>query len=177
MPYHVEHLAIRGVEEIGREEVTHARVDAKVFRRVNRVTHHVEIRDRCEVVILETHTVHFGVGAGTHTDDDVTQFHIHTHGTAGADADDLFDAKIGDQLFGVDGAGGNTHTVTHYRDFAAFVGAGVAQHAAHVVYFTIIFEKRFGDVLCAQRVARHQYDVREIAHFCIDMWGCHRCFL
>lgn len=29
--HHVEHLAIRGVEEIGREEVTHARVDAKVF--------------------------------------------------------------------------------------------------------------------------------------------------
>ncbi len=128
-------------------------------------------------MILKAQTVHLRVGAGTHADHHVTQLNVSAYRAAGAYADDLLHAKIGDQLFGVDGAGGNTHTVTHYRDFAAFVGAGVAQHAAHVVYFTIIFEKRFGDVLCAQRVARHQYDVREIAHFCIDMWGCHRCFL
>ncbi|AQU55310.1 hypothetical protein SEETMRM10607_24410 [Salmonella enterica subsp. enterica serovar Typhimurium] len=28
-------------------------------------------------------------------------------------------------------------------------------------------------MLRAQRVARHQYDVSEITHFCINMWSCH----
>ncbi|MNV15953.1 hypothetical protein D3C71_1067020 [compost metagenome] len=124
-------------------------------------------------MVFETHTVDFGIGASTHADDYVTQFHVHTHGTARAHADDFLHAEIGDQLFGVDGAGRDTHTVTHYGDFAAFIGTGEAQHAAHVVHFTHVFEEGFSNVLRAQRVARHQNYVREIAHFCINVWGSH----
>ena len=63
------------------------------------------------------------------------------------------------------------------HDFAAFIGAGEAQHAAHVVHFTHVFEKGFCNVLGAQRVARHQDYVSEIAHFCVNVRSCHLQFL
>ena len=55
----------------------------------------------------------------------------------------------------------------HYGDAAAFVGAGEAQHAAHVVHFHRAFQEGFGDVFCTQRIARHQYYVSEITHLSI----------
>jgi len=57
--------------------------------------------------------------------------------------------------------------------FASFVSTCEAQHAAHVVHFTYVFEEGFRNVLRAQRVTRHQHYVREIAHFCINVWGSH----
>ena len=77
-------------------------------------------------MIFKTDTVNFGVGASAHTDNHVTQFNVHTHSAAGAYANDFLHAEIGDQLFGVYGAGWDTHTVTHHGDFAAFVSTGEA---------------------------------------------------
>lgn len=100
------------------------RVHAQRFCCVNRVTHHVEVSDSREVMIFKTDTVHFGVGAGTHTDHHVAQFDVHAHSAAGADANDFLHAEIGDQLFGIDGAGWDTHTVAHHGDLTAFVSPG-----------------------------------------------------
>lgn len=63
----------------------------------------------------------------------------------------IFDAEVGDQLFCVNGAGRDPHTVAHNGNFAAFVGAGKAQHTAHVVHFADVFKERFCNVLRAQR--------------------------
>ena len=64
--------------------------------------------------------------------------------------------------------------MTHNGNFAAFVGTGEAQHTAHVIHFADIFKERFCNVLRAQRVARHQHNVSEIAHFCVNVWSSHR---
>ena len=173
--HHVEHLRIWRIEQVSREDVADARVHAQRLSRVNRVAHHVEVSNRREVVILETHAVDFRVGAGAHADNDIAQLNVCTYCAARADADDLFHTKVGNQLFGVDRAGRDAHAVAHNGDFAAFIGAGISQHAAHVVYFNRIFQKGFRDVLRAQRVARHQHDVSEIAHFCINVRSCHCC--
>ena len=90
-------------------------------------------------MIFKTDTVYFGVGAGTHTDNHVTQFNVHTHSAAGAYANDFLHAEIGDQLFGVDGAGRDTHTVTHNRDTTTFISTGITQHIANVSHFFRIF--------------------------------------
>ena len=75
-------------------------------------------------MIFKTDTVNFGVGAGAHTDNHVTQFNVHTHSAAGTYANDFLHAEIGDQLFGVDRAGRDTHTVAHYGDLTAFISTG-----------------------------------------------------
>lgn len=85
------------------------RVNAQRFRRVYRITHHAEIGNRRKIMVFETQTVHFRVGARAHADHHVTQFDIFTHRAAGAHADDFLHAEIGDQLFGVDRAGRDTH--------------------------------------------------------------------
>ncbi len=175
--HHVEHGRVRGIEQVCGEDVADARVNAQRFRRVYRVTHHAEIGNRREVMVFKTQTVHFGVGASAHADHHVAQFDVFAHCAAGANADDFLNAEIGDQLFGVDRAGRDTHPVAHYGDFAAFIGAGEAQHAAHVIHFTHVFEEGFGNVLGAQRVARHQNYVSEIAHFCVNVRSCHLQFL
>src|SRR5690606_19179115 len=145
--------------------------------RVNRVTHHVKVSDGCKIMIFKANAVDFRVGARAHADHHVTQLNVHAHCAAGADTDDFLHAKISDQLFGVDGAGWDTHAVTHYGNFAAFVRTGEAQHAANVVHFTHVFEESFSDMLRAQRVARHQNDVSEITHLCINVRSCHLQFL
>ncbi len=63
----------------------------------------------------------------------------------------------------------DTHTVTHYGNFAAFVSTGEAQHTANVVHFTGIFKESFSNtaVATAGRLASKTY-VSEIAHFCIN---------
>ena len=75
-------------------------------------------------MILEADTVNFGIGAGTHTNHHIAQFHIVAYRTAGTDTNDFLHAEIGDQLFGIDGAGRDTHTVTHDGDLTAFVRPG-----------------------------------------------------
>ena len=175
--HHVEHGRVRRIEQVCGEDVADARVNAQRFRRVYRITHHAEIGNRRKIMVFETQTVHFRVGARAHADHHVTQFDIFTHRAAGAHADDFLHAEIGDQLFGVDRAGRDTHPVAHHGDFAAFIGTGEAQHAAHVVHFTHVFEEGFCNVLRAQRVARHQNDVSEIAHFCVNVRSCHLQFL
>ena len=77
-----------------------------------------------KIMVFETQTVHFRVGARAHADHHVTQFDIFTHRAAGAHADDFLHAEIGDQLFGVDRAGRDTHPVTHNGDLTAFVSTG-----------------------------------------------------
>ncbi len=130
----VEHGGVRGVEQIGGEDVAHAHGHALVLGGLNGIGHQVEVGDGGEVVVLEAQTVHFGVGAGTHADHHVTQFHVFTHGTAGAHADQGLHAVVGDQLFCVDGAGRDAHAVTHDGDATTLVGAGETEHVAHVAH-------------------------------------------
>src|SRR5471032_94748 len=171
--HYVEHLRVRRVEQVSREEVTYAGMDAFRFSGIRGVTHHVVIGNGRVVVVFETHTVHFGIRTGAHTDHDITQFDVSTHSTTRAHADDLFHAEIGNKIFGIDLAGSYAHTVAHHRDSAAFVSTGEAQHATHVVDLFNIFQERFSDVFSAQRVARHQNYVSEVAHCRINVWSCH----
>ncbi|MNX46966.1 hypothetical protein D3C86_775150 [compost metagenome] len=133
----------------------------------------IEVGDGGEVVILEAQTVDLGVGAGTHADHHVTQFDVFTHGTAGAHADQGLHAVVGDQLFGIDGAGRDAHAVAHDGDATALVGTGEAEHAAHVTHLLDVLQEGLGDVLGTQGVARHQHCVSKGAIFCIDMRSCH----
>ncbi|GDA56518.1 hypothetical protein HmCmsJML147_03480 [Escherichia coli] len=175
--HHVEHFAVRRVEQVSGEQVTNASINAQCFCRVYRVTHHVEVSDSGKVMVFKTDAVNFGIGAGTHTDNDVTQFYVRQNSTTGTYADNFLHAEIGDQFFGVDGAGRDTHTVTHYGNFAAFISTGEAQHTANVVHFTGIFKESFSNILRTQRVAWHQNYVSKIAHFCINVWSSHRFIL
>lgn len=156
MPYffhHVEHFAVRRVEQVSGEQVTNARINAQCFSCIYCVTHHVEVSDSCKVMVFKTDAVNFGIGAGTHTNHYVTQFYVRQNCTTGTNANDFLHAEIGDQFFSVDGAGRDTHTVAHYRNFAAFVSTGEAQHTANVVHFTSIFKESFSNILRTQRVA------------------------
>ena len=128
-------------------------------------------------MVFKTDAVNFGIGAGTHTDNDVAQFYVRQNSATGTNADNFLHAEISDQFFGVDGAGRDTHTVAHYGNFAAFVSTSEAQHTANVVHFTGIFKESFSNILRTQRVAWHQNYVSEIAHFCINVWSSHHFIL
>ncbi|MNK73152.1 hypothetical protein D3C87_926450 [compost metagenome] len=169
----VEHGGVRGIEQVGGEDVTHAHWSALVLGGLHGIGNQIEVGDGGEVVILEAQTVDLGVGAGTHADHHVTQFDVFTHGTAGAHADQGLHAVVGDQLFGIDGAGRDAHAVAHDGDATALVGTGEAEHAAHVTHLLDVLQEGLGDVLGTQGVARHQHCVSKGAIFCIDMRSCH----
>ncbi len=133
----------------------------------------LEVGNGGQVVVIEAHAVHFGVGAGTQPNHYVAHVDIVAYRAAGAHANDRLHAVIGNQLFGVNGHGRNTHAVAHDGNLAAFVGAGVAEHIAHVVHLAHVLQVSVGDVLGAQRVAGHQNGIGEIAFFGIDMGGSH----
>src|SRR5699024_11939572 len=55
--HHVEHFAVRRVEQVSREQVTNARINAQCFSCIYRVTHHVEVSDSCKVMVFKTDAV------------------------------------------------------------------------------------------------------------------------
>lgn len=52
--HHVEHFAVRRVEQVSGEQVTHASINTQCFSRVYRVTHHVKVSDSGKVMVFKT---------------------------------------------------------------------------------------------------------------------------
>ena len=81
----------------------------------------------------------------------------------GANADYVVDVVQCEKLMRVYAYRGHTHTASHDGNLLALVKARVALYAAHVVYKPCTVEIRFGDKLCAQRIAGHEHRLCEIA--------------
>ncbi|MNC49349.1 hypothetical protein D3C75_985220 [compost metagenome] len=68
----VKHSWVWRVEQVCGEDVTYASINAQRFSCINGVANHIEVSDSREIVVFETQTVHFRVGASTHADDHIT---------------------------------------------------------------------------------------------------------
>ena len=107
------------------------------------------------------------------------QHHVKQLGLVGvrtsrADADDVLDAILAEQLVGIDADGGHTHAAAHHADGAALVSAGKAVHTAHVGDEARVLQKGFGDELRPQRITGHQDGLGKIAFFGAVMRGRHK---
>ena len=79
-----------------------------------------------------------------------------------ADADDVFHTVLRVQLPRIDADGGHAHAAAHHRYRRTLIGARIAQHAPYIRYEPRVLQKRLGNELCAQRVARHQHGFGKI---------------
>ena len=80
-----------------------------------------------------------------------------------------------EQLIGVDADRGNTHAMALDRHAFALIGAGVAQHAAHLVIERGVFQIAFSHQLGAQGVAGHNHGGCNLAILGADVRS--RCFV
>ena len=83
-------------------------------------------------------------------------------------------AVLAEQLIRINTDGRHTHTAAHHADGAALVGAGIAEHTAHIGDDARVFEESLGNEFSAQRVAGHQHGLGKIALFGAVMRGRHK---
>ena len=98
---------------------------------------------------------------------------IRVHGAAGADAEELLAAEFMDELMHVDGDGRDAHARALDRYGNALVGAREAEDIADRRVLLRIVEEVFGNELSAQRVARQQDALSNLALFGSNMWCAH----
>ena len=115
-----------------------------------------------------------GVRAGAEGADDVAQPQLVGYAARGADADDVLDAVAVVELPAVNPDAGYAHAARHDGDARALPEPGVALDAADVIYEHGVLEEGLGYVLRAQRVARHEHGLREIALIRAVVRGRHR---
>ena len=98
---------------------------------------------------------------------------IRVHGAAGADAEELLAAEFMDELMHVDRDGRDAHARALDRYGNALVGAREAEDVADRGVLLRIVEEVLGDELGAQRVARQQDALSDLALLGSDMWCAH----
>ena len=106
-------------------------------------------------------------------DEHVAQMHVLVHAAAGADADQFLAAELMDELVDVDGDGRNAHARALDGDGDAFVRARVAKDVAYARVELRVLQKVLSDEFCAQRIARQENALGDIAFFCPNMRSCH----
>src|SRR5262249_54850684 len=94
--------------------------------------------------------------------DDVAELERIGDGAAAADADERANAVVGDQLVGVDRAGGHAHASALHRHLDALVRAGVAEHVPYGGVAAGILEVRLGNPLRAERVTGKEYPLGNV---------------
>ena len=82
------------------------------------------------------------LGVSTGGQHHVKQLGLVGVGAGGADADDVLDAVLAEQLVGINADGRHAHAAAHHADGAALVGAGIAVHTAHVGDEARVLEER-----------------------------------
>lgn len=169
----VQHLGLRGIEEIGREHVASMHALALGSGGVDGTARELKISDRREIMIQEAQPVHLRVSARPDRHDHLAQLHVVAHGPAAPHPHHHLHPELLDQLRRVDRNRRDPHPVAHHRDLLAPEGPGEAKHPPDRVDLTRRFQELLGDVLRPQRVAWHQHHVSEITRVGGDMWSNH----
>lgn len=169
-------VGVGGVEGVGREYVADAVAVAAAFAGFDSAARQLEVGDGGEGAGQLVLRGVVGVGAGTGGDDEVAHVEVLLDGAGGAHADDGLHVVEVVQLVGVDAYRGAAHAVAHDADAAAAQHAGVAQHAAHLVEEHGVLQVVLGHEFHAQRIARHNDGLGNLAAPCANVWGggiCH----
>lgn len=162
--FHADHAHLRPVhaigmlvvESVGGEHIAHLVAVTELVAGIRGAAEQVEVGDGSEGAgQLELRTV-VGIGTGPLGQDQVAQFHVGIVGTRRADTDDGLHIVEIEELPGIDTDRGNAHAMAHHTHRAAFVGARIAEHAAHVVELHRIVQEFLRNELGAERVAGHQ---------------------
>ena len=104
-----------------------------------------------------------GIGAASHTDDDIPKLYFIGQPAGGTDADDIIYTVKVEQLIRVDSDRRASHAAALDRKSAALIGSGIAQHPADSVVADRAGEKGFRDELCPQGVAGHEDGLGDFA--------------
>ena len=172
--HQVEGVLLRRVEQVRGEDVADPRVNPMGLGGVDRLAQQFIAGEGRKVVAVEADAVDLGIGARAHADDHVEQLDVIADRAAGADPDQVLDAVFGDQLSRIDRTGRDAHAGTHHRHPLALVGAGKAEHIAHVAHLTDIVQEGLGDIFRSQRVAGQQDGLGKITGLGVDMRCSHR---
>ena len=112
--HRVKQAGVGVVEQIRRENIADVHRSAVCFRRFNHRLHHIKIGNRGKIMAFKSSAIDFGVGTTAQANHNIAHMDVATHRTAGADANDFFHPKIGDQLFDVNRARRNPHAMPHH---------------------------------------------------------------
>ena len=162
------------IEAVDRDDVADRRLEVELLRVGNCLREQVVVSNRAVVDgTVEDIADDGGVRAGRLGNQHIAQMDIRVHGAAGADAEELLAAEFMDELMHVDRDGRDAHARALDRYGNALVGAREAEDIADGGVLLRIVEEVLGDELGAQRVARQQDALSDLALFGSNMWCAH----
>ena len=112
---------------------------------------------------------HGGVRRCSLRNEYVPQLDLLVHAAAGADADEFLHAIVVHQLIGIDGDGRHPHARPLYGDRNTVIGARITEDVADGGIFLRPLKEILCDELCAQRIARQQNALGNLALFGSNM--------